>query len=224
MRNSQAAINLKAMKAGDRCFFYHSGEGKEIVGIAEVVKTAYPDPTDKDGKAVTVDVKAVQPVEAAGDAGRHQGRSQVQGVQAGAPVAALGRAGQRRALEASSEDVRDTQVIDNTRGILAMSASVVVFIFNDALIKLAAETMPPVQAIGVRGVFATLWCALALLVSGDLAADRMAAPSARAAARRARGGGGHRLPGGAVPHSLRHRHRGQPLDAAGPHRCWPCCC
>jgi predicted RNA-binding protein with PUA-like domain len=56
VRNFQAAINLKAMKMGDRCFFYHSGEGKEIVGIAEIVKTAYPDPTDKDGKAVAVDV------------------------------------------------------------------------------------------------------------------------------------------------------------------------
>ena len=62
VRNFQAAINLKAMKPGDRCFFYHSGEGKEIVGIAEVVKAAYPDPTDKDGKAVAVDVKAVEPV------------------------------------------------------------------------------------------------------------------------------------------------------------------
>lgn len=62
VRNAQAAINLKAMKAGDRCFFYHSNDGKEIVGIAEVVKAAYPDPTDKDGKAVTVDVKAVEPI------------------------------------------------------------------------------------------------------------------------------------------------------------------
>jgi len=62
VRNAQAAINLKAMKPGDRCFFYHSNEGKEIVGIAEVVKTAYPDPTDEAGKAVTVDVKAVEPI------------------------------------------------------------------------------------------------------------------------------------------------------------------
>lgn len=62
VRNAQAAINLKAMKPGDRCFFYHSNEGKEIVGIAEVARAAYPDPTDKDGKAVTVDVKAVAPV------------------------------------------------------------------------------------------------------------------------------------------------------------------
>jgi len=62
VRNAQAAINLRGMKPGDRCFFYHSNEGKEIVGLAEVAKAAYPDPTDKDGKAVTVDVKAVEPV------------------------------------------------------------------------------------------------------------------------------------------------------------------
>jgi drug/metabolite transporter (DMT)-like permease len=57
-------------------------------------------------------------------------------------------------------------VIDNTRGILAMSAAVFVFIFNDALIKIAAETVPAIQAIGVRGVFATLWVTLALAVTG----------------------------------------------------------
>ena len=58
-------------------------------------------------------------------------------------------------------------MIDHSRGILTMSASVVVFIFNDALIKLACETMPPLQAIGLRGIFATLWCVLALMASGD---------------------------------------------------------
>lgn len=62
VRNAQAALNLKAMKVGDPCFFYHSNEGKEIVGIAKVVKTAYLDPTDKAGKAVTVDVAAVEPL------------------------------------------------------------------------------------------------------------------------------------------------------------------
>ena len=62
VRNPQASANLKAMKVGDQCFFYHSGEGKEIVGVAEVMKTAYPDPTDKSGKAVAVEVKAVRPV------------------------------------------------------------------------------------------------------------------------------------------------------------------
>ncbi len=62
VRNAQAAINLRAMKSGDLCFFYHSNEGKEIVGIAKVVKTSYPDPTDAAGKAVTVDVAPVEPL------------------------------------------------------------------------------------------------------------------------------------------------------------------
>ena len=62
VRNFHAAANLKAMKKGDRAFFYHSGEGKEIVGIAEIVKEAYPDPTDKEGKFVQVDVAPVEPV------------------------------------------------------------------------------------------------------------------------------------------------------------------
>ena len=62
VRNPQASANLKAMKPGDRCFFYHSGEGKEIVGIAEVIKEAYPDPTDKTGKFVCVDIKADKPL------------------------------------------------------------------------------------------------------------------------------------------------------------------
>jgi len=62
VRNPQASLNLKAMKPGDRAFFYHSGEGKDIVGVAEIVKAAYPDPTDKSGKAVTVDVKPVEAV------------------------------------------------------------------------------------------------------------------------------------------------------------------
>lgn len=65
VRNPQASLNLKAMKPGDLCFFYHSNEGKEIVGIAKVLKAAYPDPTDKAGKAVTVDVGAVEPVKQA---------------------------------------------------------------------------------------------------------------------------------------------------------------
>ncbi len=62
VRNFQAAANLKAMKEGDRAFFYHSGEGPEIVGIVEIVKEAYPDPGDKEGRFVQVDVKPLQPV------------------------------------------------------------------------------------------------------------------------------------------------------------------
>jgi predicted RNA-binding protein with PUA-like domain len=50
------------MKKGDLAFYYHSNEGKEIVGIAEVIKEAYPDPTDKTEKFVCVDIKAVKPL------------------------------------------------------------------------------------------------------------------------------------------------------------------
>ena len=57
VRNYQAANNLKAMKKGDHCFFYHSNIGKEIVGIVEVVKEAYLDKTDKSGRFVAVSVK-----------------------------------------------------------------------------------------------------------------------------------------------------------------------
>lgn len=62
VRNHQAAANLKAMKAGDRAFFYHSNEGLAVVGIAEITKTAYPDPSDKTGKFVMVDLKPVAPM------------------------------------------------------------------------------------------------------------------------------------------------------------------
>lgn len=62
VRNHQAANNLKAMKKGDKAFFYHSNEGKEIVGIVEVAREAYPDATDKTGKFVGVDFKAVEPL------------------------------------------------------------------------------------------------------------------------------------------------------------------
>lgn len=62
VRNHQAANNLRAMKKGDQCFFYHSNIGREIVGIVEIVKEAYPDPSDETGKFVMVDVKAVKPL------------------------------------------------------------------------------------------------------------------------------------------------------------------
>ena len=57
VRNYQAANNLKKMKKGDLCFFYHSKIGKEIVGIVEVIKTSFIDPTDKIKKFVAVKVK-----------------------------------------------------------------------------------------------------------------------------------------------------------------------
>ena len=57
VRNAQALNNLRAMKPGDRAFFYHSNEGKEIVGVVEVVRGFYPDPADQSGKLGMVDVK-----------------------------------------------------------------------------------------------------------------------------------------------------------------------
>ncbi len=57
VRNFQAANNLKKMKVGDLCFFYHSNIGKEIVGIVKVIKTAFIDKTDKEKKFVAVQVR-----------------------------------------------------------------------------------------------------------------------------------------------------------------------
>ena len=57
VRNYQAAKNLKNMKKGDLCFFYHSNIGKEIVGIVEVIKESYLDKTDKSGRFVAITVK-----------------------------------------------------------------------------------------------------------------------------------------------------------------------
>ena len=60
VRNYAARNNLKAMKKGDQLFYYHSNEGTEIVGIAEVVKEAYQDPTTNDTNWVVVDIKPVK--------------------------------------------------------------------------------------------------------------------------------------------------------------------
>src|SRR5471030_2130141 len=63
VRNYQAANNLKAMRLGDLAFFYHSVEGLAIVGIVEIVREYYPDPSDAAGRFGMVDVKPVRPVE-----------------------------------------------------------------------------------------------------------------------------------------------------------------
>ena len=60
VRNYQAAKNLKNMKKGDQCFFYHSNIGKEIVGVVEIIKEAFIDKTDKKGKFVAVQVKFIE--------------------------------------------------------------------------------------------------------------------------------------------------------------------
>ena len=63
VRNYQAAKNLKAMKNGDQCFFYHSNIGKEIVGIVEIIKEYYLDKTDQSGRFVAVTVKFLKKLE-----------------------------------------------------------------------------------------------------------------------------------------------------------------
>jgi predicted RNA-binding protein with PUA-like domain len=62
VRNHLAKKHLMAMKKGDRAFFYHSNEDKAIVGVVEIIKTYYPDPTDESGVFGMVDVKAVKPL------------------------------------------------------------------------------------------------------------------------------------------------------------------
>src|SRR2546422_9007911 len=62
VRNFQARNNLRQMKVGDRVLFYYSGTGKCVIGIAEVAKAAYPDPTADDPQWVAVDIKPVKPL------------------------------------------------------------------------------------------------------------------------------------------------------------------
>jgi predicted RNA-binding protein with PUA-like domain len=62
VRNHTARNNLAAMRRGDRAFFYHSNIGKEIVGVVEVVREAYPDPTADSGNWVCVDMRALKPM------------------------------------------------------------------------------------------------------------------------------------------------------------------
>ena len=62
VRNFRARQHLNAMKKGDLAFFYHTGDEKQVVGIVEVIREAYPDPTDKEGVFKAVDIKAVKPL------------------------------------------------------------------------------------------------------------------------------------------------------------------
>ena len=62
VRNHVAKNNLKAMQLGEQAFFYHSNEGKEIVGLVEVIALYYPDPSDESGRFGMVDVRALKPL------------------------------------------------------------------------------------------------------------------------------------------------------------------
>jgi predicted RNA-binding protein with PUA-like domain len=62
VRNFTARRHMKEMKKGDLAFFYHTGDEKQVVGIVEVIRESYPDPTDQEGKFLAVDVKAIEPM------------------------------------------------------------------------------------------------------------------------------------------------------------------
>lgn len=65
VRNNAAALHLKAMKVGDEVLFYHSGEGKAVVGVARVARAAFPDASDPSGRFVAVELEAVRPLDRA---------------------------------------------------------------------------------------------------------------------------------------------------------------
>ena len=107
VRNFTARQNLVKMKKGDRAFFYHSNEGKEIVGIAEVIKEAYPDPTDKTGKFVCVDIKADKPLKTPVTMAAIKADKKLAEHGAGEIFAAVGAAGDRGRMEGGLQDGRD---------------------------------------------------------------------------------------------------------------------
>ena len=101
VRNHQAKIFLNTMKAGDRALFYHSGDAREVVGVSEVVREAYPDPTDASGKFVCVDLKAVEPLKRPVEPDRDQGRAGALRDGAGQELAAVGAAGHGRGVRSA---------------------------------------------------------------------------------------------------------------------------
>ncbi len=99
VRNFTARNHLNAMKKGDRAFIYHTGDEKQVVGVAEVVRESYPDPTDEKGVFLSVDVKTLDASAQAGDARRRQSRQEAGGDGAGEIQPPVGAAGHRRGME-----------------------------------------------------------------------------------------------------------------------------
>ena len=94
MRNHTAKLNLMKIKKGERFFFYHSNIGKEVVGIGEIIREHYPDPTAEAGSPwVVTDVIAQTPLAKAGDDGRREDRPEAQGHGVAEILAPLGAAG-----------------------------------------------------------------------------------------------------------------------------------
>jgi hypothetical protein len=103
VRNFTARGNLKAMKKGEHAFFYHTGDEKQVVGIVEIVREAYKDPTDEKGVFYAVDARR-EAVSQARDARHRESGRQAQDHGAGARAAPVGAAGDRRAVEADLQD------------------------------------------------------------------------------------------------------------------------
>lgn len=80
VRSFQARINLRAMEAGDPVLYYHSGGGKEVVGLAKVARTAYPDPTAEEGEWVCVDLLPVRALSRAVSLAEIKGRRSLQDI------------------------------------------------------------------------------------------------------------------------------------------------
>ncbi len=97
---------MQAMKLGEQGFFYHSNEGKAIVGIVEVCKAYRPDPTDATGKFGMVDIRAVRPLAASGPARGREGGETPRGNGAGHQFAPVGPAGDGPGMGADLRDGR----------------------------------------------------------------------------------------------------------------------
>jgi hypothetical protein len=101
IRNYQARNNMRAMKLGDKGFFYHSNEGLEVVGIVEVCELIHPDTTTDDPRWECVDIRAVCDMPKAGDAERRQGEPEAGGNESGHVDAIVGPAGDRGGISRS---------------------------------------------------------------------------------------------------------------------------
>src|SRR5262249_32622382 len=99
VRNFTARRYLKEMKKGERALFYHTGEEKQVVGIAEVIRESYHDPTDEQGGVARGGRQGGQAVPEPGHAGGGQSRAAAQGDGAGEISAAIGAAGDRAGVE-----------------------------------------------------------------------------------------------------------------------------
>ena len=111
VRNFKARSNLKAMKKGEHAFFYHTGDEKQVVGIVEIIREAYPDQTDEKGVFVCVDTRAVKPFPKFVTLADREGGREAEDHGAGARAAPLGAAGDRRGVEADLQDGRGEGVV-----------------------------------------------------------------------------------------------------------------